>query len=64
MKADTQFFETESTESSGSQGVADLGGPDDEATFARSEENILRWMEYLPDDCICRMIEMKWDITT
>jgi hypothetical protein len=36
----------------------------DEAQNARSEANILRWMEYLPEDCIARMIEMGWDITT
>jgi hypothetical protein len=32
--------------------------------MAHSEENILRWMEYLPDDCIRTMILMGWDITT
>jgi hypothetical protein len=31
---------------------------------ARSEENILRWMSYLPEDCVRTMIEMGWDITT
>jgi hypothetical protein len=31
---------------------------------ARSEENILRWMAYLPEDCVKTMIEMGWDITT
>jgi hypothetical protein len=30
----------------------------------RSEDNILRWMKYLPEDCISRMISMEWDITT
>jgi hypothetical protein len=30
----------------------------------RSENNILKWMKYLPEDCITRMIEMEWDITT
>jgi hypothetical protein len=30
----------------------------------RSEKNILRWQAYLPQDCIERMIEMGWDITT
>jgi hypothetical protein len=34
------------------------------ADIAHSEENILRWMEYLPDDCIRTMILMGWDITT
>ena len=31
---------------------------------ARSEENILQWMSYLPEDCIRTMIEMGWDVTT
>jgi hypothetical protein len=31
---------------------------------ARSEENILQWMSYLPEDCVKTMIEMGWDITT
>jgi hypothetical protein len=31
---------------------------------ARSEENILKWMSYLPEDCIRTMIEMGWDVTT
>jgi hypothetical protein len=31
---------------------------------ARSEENILRWMEYLPPDCIQTMILMGWDVST
>ena len=34
------------------------------AQLARSEENILRWMAYLPEDCIATMIAMGWDITT
>jgi hypothetical protein len=31
---------------------------------ARSENNIFEWMSYLPEDCIKRMIQMGWDITT
>jgi hypothetical protein len=31
---------------------------------ARSENNILQWMSYLPEDCIKTMIQMGWDITT
>jgi hypothetical protein len=31
---------------------------------ARSEDNILQWMSYLPEDCIKTMIWMEWDITT
>jgi hypothetical protein len=35
-----------------------------EADVARSERNILQWMEYLPEDCIETMIRMGWDVTT
>ena len=35
-----------------------------DADVARSERNILRWMAYLPDDCIKTMIHMGWDVTT
>jgi hypothetical protein len=31
---------------------------------ARSENNILQWMSYLPKDCIKTMIQMGWDSTT
>jgi hypothetical protein len=34
------------------------------ADVVRSEENILRWMTYLPQDCIETMIRMGWDVTT
>ena len=30
----------------------------------RSEDNILQWMSYLPEDCIRTMISMGWDIST
>ena len=29
-----------------------------------SEENILKWMAYLPPDCVQCMIRMGWDIST
>jgi len=38
-----------------------FSGPD---AVRRSENNILQWMKYLPEDCINRMIEMGWDVTT
>ena len=31
---------------------------------ARSENNVLQWMAYLPEDCIRTMIQMGWDMTT
>jgi hypothetical protein len=34
------------------------------ADVAHSENNILQWMEYLPEDCVRTMILMGWDITT
>jgi hypothetical protein len=34
------------------------------ADAARSKENILQWMSYLPTDCVKSMIEMGWDVTT
>jgi hypothetical protein len=30
----------------------------------RSEDNILQWMAYLPEDCIRTMITMGWDVST
>ena len=41
-------------------GLADMRAGD----VARSEANLLRWMEYLPEDCIAMMIAMKWDVST
>ena len=35
-----------------------------DADVARSEENILQWMSYLPENCIRTMIDMGWDVTT
>ena len=47
---------------------SDAGAPVEaqvnENDAARSEENILKWMSYLPEDCIRTMIEMGWDVTT
>ena len=37
-------------------------GADDEVR--RSEDNILQWMSYLPEDCIKTMIAMRWDVST
>jgi len=35
-----------------------------DADVARSERNVLRWMAYLPEDCVRTMIQMRWDVTT
>jgi hypothetical protein len=34
------------------------------AGIARSEDNILRWMSYLSEDCVKTMISMGWHVTT
>jgi hypothetical protein len=36
----------------------------DSDVVARSENNILQWMSYLPEDCVKTMIQMGWDVTT
>jgi hypothetical protein len=38
--------------------------PLNDADAVRSEENILQWMAYLPEDCIRTMIDMGWDVST
>ena len=38
--------------------------PTHDADPARSENNILQWRSYLPEDCIKTMIDMGWDVTT
>jgi hypothetical protein len=38
--------------------------PLNQGDAARSEENILQWMSYLPEDCVRTMIDMGWDVTT
>ena len=35
-----------------------------DSNIAHSEDNILRWMKYLPQDCIETMIRMGWDVST
>jgi hypothetical protein len=35
-----------------------------DADIAHSENNILQWMAYLPEDCIRTMVLMGWDVTT
>jgi hypothetical protein len=47
-----------------SEATAPVGARVDEGDAARSEENIQKWMSYLPKDCIRTMIEMGWDVTT
>jgi hypothetical protein len=66
MEADThqpvQVFVDLPTESS--DAAAPVEVPANGAAAARSEENILQWMSYLPADCVKTMIEMGWHVTT
>jgi hypothetical protein len=45
-------------------GRLDLSSGNTDIDIAHSEENVLNWMEYLPQDCIETMIRMGWDCTT
>jgi hypothetical protein len=47
-----------------SDAAASIEVPVNAADAARSQENILQWMSYLPLDCVKTMIAMGWDVTT
>jgi len=34
------------------------------AEIALAANNVRRWREYLPEDCVKAMIELGWDVTT
>ena len=65
METNTQvlqrFFFEGSSESSDAVLSIDAQADDD---IRRSEDNILQWMAYLPEDCIRTMIVMGWDVST
>ncbi len=65
MDATTQvlqrFFFEASSDSSDVVSPVKARADDD---IRRSEDNILQWMAYLPEDCIRTMIIMGWDIST
>jgi hypothetical protein len=48
------------------EGLSETSSMDvqNDSDVARSEKNVLQWMEYLPEDCIRTMIQMGWDVTT
>jgi hypothetical protein len=48
----------------GGLSAASLMDAQNDADVARSEQNVLEWMAYLPEDCIRTMIQMGWDVTT
>jgi hypothetical protein len=46
------------------EAAATVEGRVNQDDAARSEQNILQWMSYLPEDCVKTMIEMGWHVTT
>ena len=66
MKTDTLVLQQDFVGLPGepSDAAAPVEAQVNENDAARSEENILKWMSYLPEDCIRTMIEMGWDVTT
>jgi hypothetical protein len=48
----------------GGLSVASSMDAQSDADVARSEKNVLKWMAYLPEDCVRTMIQMGWDVTT
>jgi len=68
MQTDTEcpqrvFFET-TPEAAPIEAEAPIESMVSDSDIARSEENILQWMQYLPPDCIQSMIIMGWDVST
>jgi hypothetical protein len=65
MDTNTQVLQRCFVESSfeSSDAVLPIDARADE-DIRRSEDNILQWMSYLPQDCIETMIAMGWDIST
>jgi hypothetical protein len=56
-----RFFFESSSDSSDAVSPIETQADDD---IRRSEDNILQWMAYLPEDCIRTMITMGWDVST
>lgn len=61
-KANVTGEDLDSARASYGEAAADPASSD--FNVARSEENVLQWMSYLPQDCIESMIRMGWDFTT
>jgi len=63
METNTQVLQRcfHSSESSDAVLPIDVRADDE---IRRSEDNILQWMSYLPEDCIRTMITMGWDVST
>jgi hypothetical protein len=66
MEADSQVQQRFSAEvaTEPSEASASVEVQVSSADTARSEDNVLRWMAYLPEDCVRTMIDMGWDLTT
>jgi hypothetical protein len=65
MDANTQVLQRCFVEGSSesSDAVPPIVAPADDE-MRRSEDNLLQWMSYLPEDCIKTMIAMGWDVST
>jgi hypothetical protein len=57
-----QFFVDSDLESAKANSAVDAQL--NQAAVIRSENNILLWMAYLPEDCIRTMVLMGWDTST
>jgi hypothetical protein len=66
MRMETQVQQQALTEESTeiSAAAAPIESAVSAEDIARSEQNILQRMQYLPTDCVKTMIRMGWDITT
>ncbi len=64
MVADTDYSSGASNAAHYSANVVPVEQRDDDAQSSYSRKNVLRWQEYLPEDCINKMCEMGWDLTT
>jgi hypothetical protein len=64
MDSRAQLVFAESSMESSESATALAEAFDDAEAVSRSERNILQWMKYLPEDCVARMIELGWDVTT
>ena len=65
MDANTQVMQRCFVEASpDSQDAATPIDPRADYDISHSEDNILKWMSFLPEDCIRTMIAMGWDVST
>jgi hypothetical protein len=54
----------EAAEDEGGSGETTVSLPVLPLDDARAAENIAQWQSYLPADCVDKMVEMGWHVTT